>query len=279
LTVITGYSDLSLSCLPATERLESHLQEIKNASNRAASLTRQLLAFSRKQVLQSKVFDLNSVVSEMDKMLRRMIAEDIELRTTLNKNLGNVKADPGQMEQVIMNLVVNARDAMPLGGKLTIETKNADLDEAYAGHHVAVTPGAYVMLAVSDNGMGMNEETLSQIFDPFFTTKTVEKGTGLGLATVYGIIKQSGGNIWVYSEPGKGATFKVYLPRVDESAQDYRHPEESAAVPRGNETILLVEDDEWCASWRARCWRILATPYWKWKVELRHSRLLKRRPA
>jgi PAS domain S-box-containing protein len=232
LTVITGYSDLSLSSLPATVRLQPYLQEIKKASYRAASLTRQLLAFSRKQVLQPKVFDLNSVVAEMDKMLRRMIGEDIELRTTLSENLGNIKADPGQMEQVIMNLVVNARDAMPSGGKITIETKNDDLDDATAGHHVAVVPGAYVMLAVSDNGTGMDEETISHIFEPFFTTKSAEKGTGLGLSTVYGIIKQSGGNIWVYSEPGQGATFKIYLPRVDEGAQDYRHPKDSAAISK-----------------------------------------------
>jgi signal transduction histidine kinase/CheY-like chemotaxis protein len=243
LTVITGYSQLSLRSLPSIDRLQSNLEEINKAGDRAASLTRQLLAFSRKQVLQLKVFDLNSVVSEMDRMLRRTIGEDIELRTTLSEGLGNVKADPGQMEQVIMNLVVNARDAMPAGGKLTIETKNDDLDETYARQHVAVVPGPYVMLAVSDTGVGMDEETLRHIFEPFFTTKSVEKGTGLGLSTVYGIIKQSGGNIWVYSEPGKGATFKLYLPRVDERAQDYRHPEESSESPRGNETILLVEDE------------------------------------
>jgi CheY-like chemotaxis protein len=177
-------------------------------------------------------------------MLKRMIGEDIELRTAPQTDLGNVKADPGQMEQVIMNLVVNARDAMPSGGKITIETRNVYLDETYAKEHFAVTPGYYVMLALSDTGIGMEEEIRQHIFEPFFTTKELGKGTGLGLSTVYGIIKQSGGSIWVYSEPGKGTTFKIYLPRVEESAEEYKRPVPSGDLSKGSETILLVEDDE-----------------------------------
>jgi PAS domain S-box-containing protein len=200
LTVITGYSELSLARLPADDRLRRNLEEIKKAGDRAASLTRQLLAFSRKQMLQPKVLNLNLVVSDLEKMLRRLIGENIELRTVLDSDLGSVKADPGQIEQVVMNLVVNARDAMPHGGKVTIETVNVYLDEAYVKHHVAVRSGAYVMLAISDNGCGMTAETKARMFEPFFTTKESGKGTGLGLSTVYGIVKQSGGNIWAYSE-------------------------------------------------------------------------------
>jgi signal transduction histidine kinase len=242
LTAIIGFSQLGLDQLAENDPLRRNLDEIKNASERAASLTRQLLAFSRKQVMQPQVLDLNSVVPDMEQMLRRMIGEDIELRTALQPDLGNVKADPSQMEQVIMNLVINARDAMPSGGKLTIETVNTDLDETYARHHVAVVSGAYVMLAVSDTGIGMDEETQNHIFEPFFTTKELGKGTGLGLSTVYGIVKQSGGTIWVYSEVGKGTTFKIYLPRVDERAEEYKNPVAAAQLPKGNETILLVED-------------------------------------
>ncbi len=244
LTAIIGYSQLTLRRLPADDALRTNLEEIKMAGDRAASLTRQLLAFSRKQVMQPKVFDLNSVVTELGNMLGRMIGEHIDLRTTLHPDLGNVKADPGQMEQVIVNLAVNARDAMPSGGKLTIETANTYLDSSYAQTHVAVTPGPYVMLAVSDTGTGIDAQARPHIFEPFFTTKEVGKGTGLGLSTVYGIVRQSGGNIWVYSEVGKGTTFKIYLPRVEESAEEYKRPAALSQLPQGTETILLVEDDE-----------------------------------
>ena len=244
LTVITGYSELSMKRLRAEDPLLSYLQEIKKAGDRAASLTRQLLAFSRKQVLQPKVLDLNSVVSEQEKMLRRLIGEDIELHTILEPNVGSIKADPGQIEQIIMNLVVNARDAMPQGGKLTIETKNIVLDEEYAQRHVAVTPGRFVMLAVSDSGAGIDPQTQSRIFEPFFTTKGVGKGTGLGLSTVYGIVKQSGGNIWVYSEVDVGTTFKIYLPSTDESLQVYKRESGHEEFLRGTETVLLAEDEE-----------------------------------
>ena len=244
LTAILGYCQLSLRHLQERDPLRRNIEEIRKAGERAASLTRQLLAFSRKQVMQPLVFDLNSVIGDLEKMLRRLIGEDIELKTRLRPDLGNVKADPGQIEQVILNLVVNSRDAMPSGGKLTIETANCYLDEAYALQHIAVVPGAYIMLAVSDTGVGMEEETRKHIFEPFFTTKEQGKGTGLGLATVYGIVKQSGGNIWVYSEVDKGSTFKIYLPRVDEEAEEYKRSDAVADSPKGTETILLVEDDE-----------------------------------
>ena len=243
LTAITGYSELSLRRLQAEDPLHRNIKEIKKAGERAASLTRQLLAFSRKQVLQPKVLALNSIISDVEKMLRRLIGEDIELRTVLEPQLGSVKADPGQIEQVLLNLAVNARDAMPQGGKLTIETANVYLDGEYAAQHIAVKPGHYVMLAVSDTGCGMDEKTQARIFEPFFTTKEAGKGTGLGLSTVYGIVKQSGGNIWVYSEVGRGTTFKVYLPRVDEGAQEHmRSAEPEDAVP-GTGVILLAEDE------------------------------------
>lgn len=242
LTVITGYSDLELGTMSEDDARRPRIQEISKAAERAASLTRQLLAFSRKQVLQPKVFDLNSIVAEMEKMLRRMIGEDIKVRTVLDPALGNVKADPGQMEQVIVNLVVNSRDAMPSGGQLTIETANVQLDEAFARNHVSVAPGNYVLLAVTDTGTGMDEETQRRVFEPFFTTKALDKGTGLGLSTVYGIVKQSGGSIWVYSEPGKGTSVKVYLPRVTERAEGLKPALPTENPARGSETILLVED-------------------------------------
>ncbi len=244
LTVINGYSDLAMRKLQTNDPLRRNIEEIKKAGDRAASLTSQLLAFSRRQVLQAKVFDLNVVVSEMEKMLRRLIGEDIELQTVLDGELGNLNADPGQIEQVIMNLAVNARDAMPQGGKLIIETRKVDLDEEYARQHRAILPGAYVMLVVSDTGAGMDEQTLTRIFDPFFTTKELGRGTGLGLSTVYGIVKQSGGNIWVDSEIGRGTTFKVYFPRLDESAHEYKRASESEAGLQGHEIILLTEDEE-----------------------------------
>jgi signal transduction histidine kinase len=242
LTVILGYTDISKRSLQEGDPLLRNLDEISKASERASSLTRQLLAFSRKQVMQPKVFDVNTVISDLKKMLRRMIGEDVELRVSLEPELGNIKADPVQLEQVIMNLVVNARDAMPKGGKLSIETSNVYLDESYAHEHVSVVPGEYVMLAISDTGCGMDEETRQQIFEPFFTTKEPGKGTGLGLSMVYGIVRQSGGNIWVYSEEGTGTTFKIYFPRVTAEAQEYKRTNGFAEVPKGCETILLVED-------------------------------------
>jgi signal transduction histidine kinase len=244
LTVINGFSALAMKGLPAEDPLRDNLEEIKKAGDRAASLTRQLLAFSRKQVLQPEILNLDSVVAEMEKMLRRVIGENIDLRAVLEPELGNVKADPGQIEQIILNLVVNARDSMPGGGKVTIETDNVYLDEEYANNHVGARPGHYVMLAVSDTGTGMDEETQARIFEPFFTTKELGKGTGLGLSTIYGIVKQSGGNIWVYSEVGRGTTFKIYLPRVDAEAQQYKHISATEEALSGTETILLVEDEQ-----------------------------------
>jgi PAS domain S-box-containing protein len=244
LTGILGYCDLLRGRLGAGDPRAAELEEIRKAADRAASLTRQLLAFSRQQVLQPRVLDLNEVVSNMDKMLRRLIGEDIDLNLKLPEDLGHVKADPGQLEQVLLNLVVNARDAMPTGGRLSIETANIDLDEAYGGTHDVVTPGSYVLLAVSDNGVGMDAGTQAHIFEPFFTTKERGKGTGLGLATVYGIVKQSGGYIWVYSEPRQGSVFKIYLPRVPGGAEPAAHPARPEAAVRGSETILLVEDDD-----------------------------------
>ncbi len=243
LTAIIGYSDLSLSRMHDDEPLKRNIIEIKKASERAASLTGQLLAFSRKQVLQPKILDLNSVVLDLQKMLTRLIGEDIELRTSLAPNLAQVKADPTQLEQVIMNLAVNARDAMPTGGKVTIETANVVLDDAYSKQHIAVVPGPYVMIAVSDSGVGMDAETQRQMFEPFFTTKASGKGTGLGLSMVYGIVKQSGGNIWVYSEPEHGTTFKIYLPAVAGEASALEPESELIAQP-ATETVLLVEDEE-----------------------------------
>src|SRR6185369_14203717 len=240
LTVILGYSDIMKRNLPEGDPLRRNLEEIIRASERAASLTRQLLAFSRKQVMQPKVFDLTTVVSDLGKMLRRMIGEDIELRVTSESDLGNIKADPVQLEQVIMNLVVNARDAMPKGGKLSIEMTNVYLDESYSQDHVSVVPGDYVMLAISDTGCGMDEETRQRIFEPFFTTKEQGKGTGLGLSMVYGIVKQSGANIWIYSEQGHRTTFKIYFQRVTAEAEEYRRVAHALEVEGGSETILLV---------------------------------------
>jgi PAS domain S-box-containing protein len=244
LTAIIGYSDLLLMDSNKSQLQRANAEEIKKAGQRAAGLTRQLLAFSRKQVLQPKVIELNAVVEDMDKMLRRLIGEDIELVTVLEDVRGRVKADPGQIEQVIMNLVVNARDAMPRGGKLTIETANVELDVHYIRHHMEVDPGPYVLLAVSDTGFGIDKETLPHIFEPFFTTKEPGQGTGLGLATVYGIVRQSGGNIWVYSEPECGTTFKVYLPRVEADADAIDAQVFGNELPQGSETILLVEDED-----------------------------------
>jgi two-component system, cell cycle sensor histidine kinase and response regulator CckA len=242
LTAIMGFNQLSLDQLSAEDPLRRNLEEIRKASELAASLTRQLLALSRKQVMEPRILNLNSLVPGMERMLRRVVGENVEMSATLQPDLGNINADAGQMEQVIMNLVLNARDAMSAGGKLMVKTANTHLDESYARHNLGVVPGPHVMLAVSDTGIGIDEETREHIFEPFFTTKEIGKGTGLGLSTVYGIIKQSGGTISVDSEVGKGTTFTIYLPRVNQDAEEHKHPASSAQVPYGNETILLVED-------------------------------------
>lgn len=244
LTAIFGYADLLAEELPADSPGRADLQEIRTAATRAAELTRQLLAFSRQQVLQPVVLNVNDVVENLKKMLTRLIGADVQLEAHLAPHLGNIKADMGQLEQVIVNLAVNARDAMPVGGKLTIETANADLSDAYAETHRPVVPGRYIMLAVSDTGTGMDAATKARLFEPFFTTKAPGKGTGLGLATVYGIVKQSGGYIWVYSELDHGTTFKIYLPRVEAPAEAVREPVATIGTPVGTETVLLAEDDE-----------------------------------
>ena len=244
LTIIKGYVEMATNRSAAQPELRSDLQHIGDASERASTLVRQLLAFSRKQVLKPEVLDLNSIVLNLDKLLRRLLAEFIDMRTIVGTDVGTVKADPGQIEQVIMNLVVNARDAMPNGGRLLIETSNVELDDTYAQDHATVRPGRYVMLAVTDTGIGMTADTVAHIFEPFYTTKGSGSGTGLGLSTVYGIVKQSGGYIWVYSEPGKGTTFKVYLPRVGDRVEGPSTMETpTLAAHKGNETILLVEDE------------------------------------
>jgi PAS domain S-box-containing protein len=244
LTVITGYSDLTLNQMGKTDSIAVNVQEIKKAAARATSLTRQLLAFSRKQMLQPKILDLNTVIVDIEKMLGRLVGEDLELLVSPGIPLGHVKADPGQIEQVILNLVVNARDAMPNGGKITIETANVFLDEAFGRRHIAVQPGWYAMLAVSDTGHGMDAETQENIFEPFFTTKERGKGTGLGLSTVYGIVKQSGGNVWVYSEVGVGTSIKIYLPLIDEQVTKPGAAPRCATNGARTETILLAEDEE-----------------------------------
>jgi two-component system, cell cycle sensor histidine kinase and response regulator CckA len=243
LTIITGYSQLILNNIDEDDPNRHSVEQIMKAGERAAALTKQLLAFSRRQVLQPKVLDLNKVVGGLGTMLRRLIGEDIDLHLELPPDLGRVSADPGQIEQVIMNLTVNARDAMPKGGVLTIETANVHLDHHYAGRHIAVKPGAYILLAVSDTGAGMDPATQARLFEPFFTTKASGKGTGLGLSTVFGIVKQSGGSVEVYSEPGRGTSVKVYLPRIDQAAT-LDDPSKKKKATRGSETILLVEDDE-----------------------------------
>ena len=243
LTIVTSYSGLLLAELPEEDPARADVQEIRGAAERAAGLTRQLLAFSRQQVLDPRVLDLNDVVRDIERMLGRVLREDVRLDTVLAESLGRVYADPGQIEQVIVNLVVNARDAMPRGGALTIETADVELSEEYGRLHPDVEPGPYVMLAVSDTGTGMDAATQARIFEPFFTTKGVGQGTGLGLSTVYGIVKQSGGHVWVYSEPGFGTTFKLYLPRASAPDAAPRRVSAESSVQHGSETVLLVEDD------------------------------------
>jgi len=243
LQIINGYCELLIDELVRQDELRGHVQEIKNSVERAAGLTRQLLAFSRQQVLAAQVLDLNRAIVTLAKLLRRLIGEDIELVMVEGSGLARVKADPGQVEQVIMNLAVNARDAMPRGGRLTIETSNIEVDAAYAQSHYPMTPGSYVMLAVSDTGVGMDAGIQGHIFEPFFTTKEMGKGTGLGLATVYGIVKQSGGFIWVQSEVGKGTTFRIYFPFAQEEPSADAVMEQ-VVVAGGSETVLLVEDEE-----------------------------------
>jgi PAS domain S-box-containing protein len=243
LTVIEGYNRMILDELSPLDPLRGCAEEIMKAADRAGALTNQLLAFSRRQVMQPRVMNVNTVIMRTEKMLRRLIGEDVEVRLHLGTEVGNIKADPSHIDQALVNLVVNARDAMPTGGLITVETANVHLDETYAKTHSGVVPGDFVMIAVSDNGHGMDAETRRRIFEPFFTTKAQGKGTGLGLATVYGIIKQSGGDIWVYSEQGKGTTFKLYFPRVDSAAAEIADsaPE---LQPTGSETVLLVEDEK-----------------------------------
>jgi two-component system cell cycle sensor histidine kinase/response regulator CckA len=243
LSVINGYSDLAIQHLSPDDTLYKDLSLIRQAGKKAEALTRQLLAFSRRQVMKPRVLNLNNLVEELEKMLQRLIGEDIKLVIKKASRLGAVKADPTQVEQVLMNLVVNSRDAMPKGGTLIIETRNVNFTNGMVQERVTMEPGAYVMLAVSDTGVGMDAHTRANVFEPFFTTKGKGKGTGLGLSTVYGIVKQSGGYIWVYSEPGKGTTFKIYLPQVKNEEEEKTTVEVPPETLRGNETILLVEDD------------------------------------
>ena len=242
LGVITGYSDLLLKDLGPQHAGSKRVEEIQKAAERGAALTRQLLAFSRKQVLQPRILDINEVVADVEKMLRRVIGEDIQLVTTPGAGIGRIRADPGQIEQVLMNLVVNARDAMPKGGRLTFETANVALDDTYAREHPEVQPGPFVMLAVSDTGVGMDAQTQAHIFEPFFTTKEQGKGTGLGLATVFGIVQQSGGSISIDSRLGLGTTCRIYFPRVQDDLPRPPPAPPGAPLPRGTETVLLVED-------------------------------------
>lgn len=244
LMVIKGHTELLFNSLPPGEQYLRKIEQIERAADRASALTRQLLAFSRLQVLQPHVINLNDVVTDMGRLLPRLIGEDIELAIRTTEDLGAIRADASQMEQIIMNLAVNSRDAMPGGGRLMIETSNADLDGAYSDRHPIVRQGRYILLAVSDTGTGMSAETQAHIFEPFFTTKAQGKGTGLGLATVYGVVKQSGGFIWVYSELGRGTTFKIYLPRVEQPVDRVSSPPVVTEAPRGSETILLTEDEQ-----------------------------------
>jgi signal transduction histidine kinase/ActR/RegA family two-component response regulator len=244
LSVILSYSVMLLRDLKPMDPIRHDVESIRKAGDRAADLTRQLLAFSRQQVLAPRIVDLSESVRGLERMLGRLLGEDIELSTLCERAPWPVRVDPGQLDQVLMNLIVNARDAMPRGGQLTVEITNVVLDERYATEHLGVTPGQYVLLAVSDTGVGMDKQTQEKIFEPFFTTKGAGRGTGLGLATVFGIVQQSGGTIWVYSEPGKGSTFKVYLPKAEgQQQEDYPDTSEPTRL-EGSETILLVEDED-----------------------------------
>jgi PAS domain S-box-containing protein len=244
LTAILGYCNLLLDDIPRDNPMRQDLEEIRSAGERAASLTRQLLAFSRRQMLQPQIVDVNTLVLQLEKLLRRMISEDVELVTALSPRLPPVRVDPASFEQILVSLALNARDAMPGGGRLTIETAAVELDDSYVGTHPAVVPGQYVMVSVSDSGVGMDEATRARIFEPFFTTKEHGKGSGLGLATVYGIVQQSGGSIWVYSEPGHGTSFKVYLPTSESTGVARAGESGSDGAKTGWETVLLVEDED-----------------------------------
>jgi signal transduction histidine kinase/ActR/RegA family two-component response regulator len=243
LSIILSYSSILIDRTTPHDPMRTDLQEIQKAGQRAASLTRQLLAFSRQQVVQARVLDLNQIIRDMENMIRHLVGEDVELTIVSQPGLGKVKADPVHLEQVIMNIVVNARDAMPQGGKLTIETANVELDQSYAEDHLGVVPGPHVMLAIRDTGIGMDDTVQARMFEPFFTTKAKDKGTGLGLSTVFGIVKQSAGSIWVYSEPGRGSAFKVYLPETNAS-ELHAVPRPLVGSERGSETILVVDDEE-----------------------------------
>src|SRR6185369_7691924 len=244
LSVILGYTALAIAELKPGEPMRADIEEVEQAGRRAAQLTRQLLAFSRKQILQLTVLDLNEVVANMERMFARLIGEDVQVSVLGERNLWSIHADANQLEQILMNLVVNARDAMPNGGRLTIETANVELDAAYAELHIGVVPGPYVMLAVTDTGCGMSAAVQSRVYEPFFTTKGEDRGTGLGLATVFGIVKQSGGHIWLYSEVGSGTTFKIYFPRNDRNLEPEPVSRNEPAALTGTETILLVEDEK-----------------------------------
>ncbi|MEO5820543.1 MAG: ATP-binding protein, partial [Vicinamibacteraceae bacterium] len=243
LTAVLGYIEMAGTKLERDNPAHEYFGSIRHAAERGASLTRQLLGFARRQITEPRVVDLDALVVQMQDLLRRVIGEDVELRIVTARDLGSVRLDPAQFEQVLMNLVINARDAMPNGGTLTIESRNVDLDESYARQHQGVQPGHYVMLAVSDTGMGMTEDVSRHLFEPFFTTKPPGRGTGLGLATCYGIVKQNGGHIWVYSEYGRGSTFKIFLPRTGEAATTEAPADQVAGSVAGHETLLVVEDE------------------------------------
>jgi signal transduction histidine kinase/CheY-like chemotaxis protein len=257
LTAILGYLELVRAGLPEKGPIRADLNEIEKAAQRATALTRQLLTFARRQVVEPRVLDVNALTRGADSLLRRLIGEDIELVTILEPPIASVRVDPSQFEQVIVNLAVNARDAMPEGGRLTVETRNVTLDEHFVARHPGAAQGKYIELAVTDTGVGMDRETLGRLFEPFFTTKPTGQGTGLGLAICYGIVRQAGGYIWAYSEPGRGTTFKIYLPRVEETPVPVSSAAEPGPAAGGRETILLVEDESQIRELAARALRSL----------------------